>query len=155
EDLRILDPYQVAAKAPSPRVLLEAGDELTVAAAVGYRPLSWLGVAAELAWLEPLVAAVKDRTVDIQGGFQFFPTARLQLFVGAGSNVPQTSGRHELFRVFAGIGGQLFAPRSSEAARPSLPTPIGGDRDGDGVPDVSDLCPDEPEDRDGFEDEDG
>jgi outer membrane protein OmpA-like peptidoglycan-associated protein len=29
------------------------------------------------------------------------------------------------------------------------------DRDGDGVPDAIDLCPDEPEDRDGFEDEDG
>jgi hypothetical protein len=29
------------------------------------------------------------------------------------------------------------------------------DRDGDGVPDVRDRCPDEPEDCDGFEDEDG
>jgi OOP family OmpA-OmpF porin len=29
------------------------------------------------------------------------------------------------------------------------------DRDGDGIPDVKDRCPDEPEDRDGFEDEDG
>ena len=31
----------------------------------------------------------------------------------------------------------------------------GGDRDGDGVPDDVDKCPDEPEDRDGFEDDDG
>ena len=29
------------------------------------------------------------------------------------------------------------------------------DRDGDGIPDKEDLCPDEPEDLDGFEDEDG
>lgn len=29
------------------------------------------------------------------------------------------------------------------------------DRDGDGIPDLIDQCPDEPEDRDGFEDEDG
>lgn len=29
------------------------------------------------------------------------------------------------------------------------------DRDGDGIPDASDLCPDEPEDFDGFEDTDG
>ena len=29
------------------------------------------------------------------------------------------------------------------------------DRDGDGIPDVKDRCPDEPEDFDGFEDEDG
>ena len=31
----------------------------------------------------------------------------------------------------------------------------GNDRDGDGIPDLGDLCPNEPEDRDGFEDEDG
>ncbi len=30
-----------------------------------------------------------------------------------------------------------------------------GDRDGDGVPDDTDKCPDDPEDRDGFEDDDG
>ena len=29
------------------------------------------------------------------------------------------------------------------------------DRDGDGIPDDKDACPDQPEDRDGFEDEDG
>lgn len=29
------------------------------------------------------------------------------------------------------------------------------DRDQDGLPDVKDVCPDDPEDRDGFEDEDG
>jgi len=30
-----------------------------------------------------------------------------------------------------------------------------GDRDGDGILDTMDKCPDDPEDRDGFEDEDG
>jgi hypothetical protein len=30
-----------------------------------------------------------------------------------------------------------------------------GDRDGDGIPDNNDKCPDDPEDFDGFEDEDG
>ena len=30
-----------------------------------------------------------------------------------------------------------------------------GDRDGDGIKDSMDKCPDDPEDRDGFEDEDG
>lgn len=33
--------------------------------------------------------------------------------------------------------------------------PTGPDRDGDGLLDVDDLCPALPEDRDGFEDEDG
>ncbi len=31
----------------------------------------------------------------------------------------------------------------------------GSDRDGDGIVDDKDRCPDEPEDRDGFQDEDG
>lgn len=30
-----------------------------------------------------------------------------------------------------------------------------GDQDGDGIPDDADKCPSEPEDKDGFEDEDG
>ena len=41
-------------------------------------------------------------------------------------------------------------PRRREPA----PDPF-ADRDGDGIPDVRDKCPDDPEDKDGFEDEDG
>jgi outer membrane protein OmpA-like peptidoglycan-associated protein len=41
-------------------------------------------------------------------------------------------------------------PRRKEPA----PDPF-VDRDGDGIPDVRDKCPNEPEDKDGFEDEDG
>ncbi len=41
------------------------------------------------------------------------------------------------------------APPKPEAPRPP------SDRDGDGIVDEEDRCPDEPEDRDGFEDEDG
>lgn len=32
---------------------------------------------------------------------------------------------------------------------------LSGDKDGDGIPDLDDLCPDDPEDMDGFEDKDG
>jgi outer membrane protein OmpA-like peptidoglycan-associated protein len=41
-------------------------------------------------------------------------------------------------------------PRRKEPA----PDPL-ADRDGDGIPDIHDKCPNEPEDRDGFEDDDG
>lgn len=34
-------------------------------------------------------------------------------------------------------------------------TPTNNDRDGDGIPDDEDACPDEPEDRDGYQDADG
>lgn len=58
----------------------------------------------------------------------------------------------------ASIGAQIsfFDPRASvppppEPAAPSPPS----DRDGDGFLDDADSCPDEPEDRDDFEDDDG
>jgi outer membrane protein OmpA-like peptidoglycan-associated protein len=48
-------------------------------------------------------------------------------------------------------------PSSSEAAPPGSSVELAKimDRDGDGIPDELDKCPDEPEDKDGFEDEDG
>ena len=45
---------------------------------------------------------------------------------------------------------KLEPPRRKEPA----PDPL-ADRDGDGIPDVRDKCPNEPEDKDGFEDDDG
>jgi outer membrane protein OmpA-like peptidoglycan-associated protein len=45
------------------------------------------------------------------------------------------------------------APAVAAAAPPTAPKP--SDRDGDGLQDPQDRCPDEPEDADGFEDEDG
>lgn len=38
---------------------------------------------------------------------------------------------------------------------PPVVVKIDGDRDGDGIPDSVDRCPDEPEDKDGFQDDDG
>jgi hypothetical protein len=50
----------------------------------------------------------------------------------------------------AGEGG------ASEEVSPSVPPPASGDdRDGDGIGDSTDRCPDEPEYRDGMQDEDG
>jgi OOP family OmpA-OmpF porin len=47
-------------------------------------------------------------------------------------------------------GGSHAATEDPRIARAPLP-----DRDGDGIPDDQDACPDRPEDRDGFEDADG
>jgi len=46
-----------------------------------------------------------------------------------------------------------LSPRDRCLAKPAPPKI--GDRDGDGILDNVDKCPDEPEDKDGFEDEDG
>ena len=46
-------------------------------------------------------------------------------------------------------------PPPPEPPKPPPPPPPVADRDKDGIPDDDDECPDEPEDKDGFEDEDG
>jgi len=47
------------------------------------------------------------------------------------------------------------ADRCSYREERSVVVPKSGDADGDGIKDELDKCPDEPEDKDGFEDEDG
>lgn len=46
-------------------------------------------------------------------------------------------------------------PTSDPTSNPTRPEPAGPDRDGDGTGDDYDQCPDEPEDLDGFADDDG
>ncbi len=65
------------------------------------------------------------------------------LLVGTG----QLGVRGDDFHVMTGL---VWAPQPEGTARPGA-----GDRDGDGIPDNMDACPDEPEDKDGFQDEDG
>ncbi len=58
-------------------------------------------------------------------------------------------------------GGDRSAPWMVQGGLTWAPQPFGAgagdlhDRDGDGIPDSRDACPDEPEDKDGFQDEDG
>ncbi len=55
--------------------------------------------------------------------------------------------------LFASLELTLFDERPRPAPPPPPERP--SDRDGDGILDADDGCPDQPEDRDGFEDEDG
>ena len=65
------------------------------------------------------------------------------------------SAAAEQLRVFWRESKSL-AGRASAAPAAPPPAAVGdGDRDLDGIPDSRDLCPDLPEDKDGFEDEDG
>jgi outer membrane protein OmpA-like peptidoglycan-associated protein len=159
KEVRVLDPYQQSAGLVPPRVLLDVGDELTWSVGLGYRVLPWLSVVGEVMGLEPIVIsadATRDRTIDLQGGLQFQATAHLGVFVGGGGNVTPSADRRDGFRAFAGVSWALGRSEPPPAL-PVLPaaTPQHGDRDGDGIPDSVDRCPDEPEDRDGFEDQDG
>jgi large repetitive protein len=139
-----------------PRSLIDVGDELTWSAGFAYRFVRWVGVAAEVFGLVPLVStpiaksplvdAAKDFTVDVAGGFQLFPVKDISISLGAGAGL-LNSLRHDDFRVF---GGVTWAPAEGKGAVRG-----GVDTDGDGIPDDVDQCPTEPEDKDGFDDEDG
>jgi len=59
----------------------------------------------------------------------------------------QIGARGDTFRITTGI---IWSPQPAGAA-----TPGRNDRDGDGIPDSVDACPDDPEDKDGYQDEDG
>ncbi len=80
-------------------------------------------------------------------GLSYRATPDTSLSVAGGTGALLGDGRGDTFRVMAGVSWS--------------PTPEGtrvigrGDVDGDGVPDRIDICPDEPEDIDGYQDEDG
>jgi outer membrane protein OmpA-like peptidoglycan-associated protein len=155
----VLDPSPVVPA--TPYTLIELRDELTTSLGASYRLSSIVGLAAEAYALTPLTGGPRgiddmptpgrtpvpaDYVLDVLGGLQLFPGRDLTIALGAGAGVLD-SQRHDAFRVFAGLS---WAP--VEAGRAS----VGGvDSDGDGIPDGADLCPKEPEDKDGFDDEDG
>jgi outer membrane protein OmpA-like peptidoglycan-associated protein len=82
-----------------------------------------------------------SRTVPVEaaGGIKLYLAHNSFLLLGAGGGINQNGYGTPQVRVF---GAFIFEPRV-------------GDRDGDGIPDDVDKCPDEPEDFDDFEDEDG
>lgn len=81
------------------------------------------------------------------------------LMVGGGSGLIPDYGAPD-FRVFGAIG-YFDRPAPEPEVEPEVepeaekPTPKRGDRDGDGLFDDEDECPDDPEDKDGYLDDDG
>jgi large repetitive protein len=148
----IYDPYDLSSIASHTyagpaRVLVDVGSELTYSLGFAYHFVRWMGFGAELTGLVPLVGVKKDFTGDVLAGLQIFPKHNLALAVGAGTNVFASAARRDDYRAFLGLS---WTP--GDGARSA----VGGlDSDNDGIPDAVDQCPNEPEDRDGFEDDDG
>jgi OmpA-OmpF porin, OOP family len=98
--------------------------------------------------------------LSVRGGLRTALAHDVSVEAGAGTGIGQAGYGRESWRVFAGI---RFAPhpKPAEAApvQPAAVVPVKtvGDRDGDGVPDDKDLCPDQPgtADMDGCPDRDG
>ena len=87
----------------------------------------------------PLGKHESYRPLEAVAGVKLYLARNSYLSLGAGRGLLKNEGGNPNARAFIGI---VFEP--------SL-----GDRDGDGLKDDVDKCPDDPEDRDGFEDEDG
>ena len=116
------------------------GNRITYGAGAAFRVLDPLDLVAETYatyLLSSADAAVKPSN-EVVGGIKLFVDRNSYLMLGAGPRY--TSGFEAAdLRAFLGI-----------ILEPSI-----GDRDGDGIKDDIDKCPDEPEDKDGFQDEDG
>jgi hypothetical protein len=82
--------------------------------------------------------AMDASPLEVEGGLRFYATGALSIVIGGGTGVLKGIGAPEA-RVFVSIG---FAPDVR-------------DSDGDGVPNGRDRCPLIPEDKDGFQDDDG
>ena len=86
-----------------------------------------------------LIRDGSNAPVEFEGGFEYkLPVHNLVAQLGAGTGLTDGVGA-PAWRVFASFGY----------------TPTQKDRDGDGIYDNVDQCPDDPEDKDEFEDEDG
>ncbi|HEY5676104.1 MAG TPA: OmpA family protein [Myxococcales bacterium] len=87
-----------------------------------------------------------------RAGVRAFLSPQLSLEAGAGTGLGPAGYGHERWRVFFGVRWG-YGPAAAQAGVVGPP----GDRDGDGVPDDQDLCPDEPGPAalDGCPDDDG
>jgi outer membrane protein OmpA-like peptidoglycan-associated protein len=135
--------------------IIFVGTEALVAVGAKFEVLPRVALGGEVYGLVPILTSDEctgdckngDLTGDAVVGAWFQTTHDSWISVGAGLGVVPDAARSESFRVVASFS---WAP-TPEGAR----TGGGGDRDNDNIADGPDVCPDEPEDADGFQDDDG
>jgi outer membrane protein OmpA-like peptidoglycan-associated protein len=90
-------------------------------------------------------------------GFALGPSARYLHVVQPSDALDSTDASILLFGLEIGLRDPQAHRQPEPAPTPptAAQTPAVQDRDGDGIPDDTDECPDDPEDKDGFEDENG
>ncbi|QDE70500.1 cell envelope biogenesis protein OmpA [Myxococcus xanthus] len=159
-----------------PRLVAEYGERFRVAANVGvdFREKQQLrnlnlgnavsyGVGAELpftvsevplALAATLVGAVnleqqdtEERPLELLAALKYRALGGFSAHVGGGPGLTRGYGTPG-FRLLAGFS---YSPEPSREPKQAAPV----DTDGDGILDIDDACPTEPEDKDGFQDEDG
>jgi outer membrane protein OmpA-like peptidoglycan-associated protein len=126
--------------APVTRTSVTAGAEIPFGVGIAYAiARQRFDVVGEVFGALPLGDHDNYMPLEVLGGVKLYLARNSFLSLGAGRGLMPDKGANPGFRAMIGI---VFEPNI-------------GDRDGDGIKDDIDKCPDEPEDFDGFEDEDG
>ncbi len=148
--------FQVTDPVDPTRVLLSSGEELHLSLGARYDIFSSVSfvlggtkyLPVEFLPQDTSNIDFRDSPVEFQAGLLWRPseTVSVQVMGGTDAGLSSEFGRKVPYRV----GAHLVW----HGAIVKKVTKV-GDRDGDGIPDDVDACPDNPEDKDGFEDEDG
>jgi outer membrane protein OmpA-like peptidoglycan-associated protein len=130
---------------------LETGHEFHVGAGLGYHfDKPRLAVMGEWVLRTQLSKFLSDKPTtpsEVRLGLRWFPHRSVAVTAALGTGVVEGYGATD-HRILVGAAW-------SQHREPEPEVPLPGDRDGDGILDDVDRCPDDPEDRDGFEDADG
>jgi outer membrane protein OmpA-like peptidoglycan-associated protein len=117
----------------------ELGPEFRYGVAAGFKVSPVLRVVAEGFGATKFSSQAGTSSLEVDGALQINPlSSGVHLMVGGGAGALKGVG----VPTFRGFAGVMYV---SEI----------GDSDGDGIPDNEDKCPTEPEDKDGYQDEDG
>ncbi len=142
-DYRVRTAFNVGYRTRSPARLRDVsmGNELVYGVGVGLHPFPAMELVADFhgAIGGPKVA---QRPAELTGGLKFFLGRFITFDLGGGAGLVGGIGAPD-YRV---LGGFSIAPSFDPNAR---------DSDKDGIVDAMDQCPKDPEDLDGFQDEDG
>jgi OmpA-OmpF porin, OOP family len=126
--------------APITNGTVTAGSEIPFGFGVAYAlSRQKFDLVGEVIGAIPLGDHTNYQPLEALGGVKLYLARNSFLSLGVGRGLVPDKGANPGFRAMIGI---VFEPNI-------------GDRDGDGIKDDIDKCPDDPEDFDGFEDEDG
>jgi outer membrane protein OmpA-like peptidoglycan-associated protein len=120
----------------------------------------WVELGAGLGLTGSLARAVGEAAVGWNfhwRGMTFGPSLRYLHVLQPSNSLDSSDAQIVLAGLDIVLHDSHVARPTTPAAQPNLSVDVAkiSDRDGDGIPDDLDKCPDEPEDKDGFEDEDG
>jgi OOP family OmpA-OmpF porin len=125
---------------PTTGQTISAGTEIPFGMGIAYAiSVQKFDIVGEVLGALPLGTHDNYMPLEAVGGVKLYLARNSFLALGAGRGLIPNKGANPDFRAFISI---VFEPNI-------------GDRDGDGIKDDVDQCPDDPEDYDQFEDEDG